>query len=88
MTPDLVVPDTSLSVYDHAIAPWRGTGYKKFYQKLVNNAYEFDFPLHRPYFDLTQAQKQLLWDGNRHFTGIDAFLKNWKPKTIKFKIES
>ena len=83
--PDLVVPDTSLSVYDHAIAPWRGTGYKKFYQKLVNNAYEFDFPLHRPYFDLTQAQKQILWDGNRHFTGIDAFFKKLEAKNYKIQ---
>ena len=83
--PDLVVPDTSLSVYDHAIAPWRGTGYKKFYQKLINNAYEFDFPLHRPYFELTLAQKQLLWDGNRNFTGIDAFFKKLEAKNYKIQ---
>jgi len=51
--PELVVPDTSLSVYDNAIVPWKGTGMRKFYSDLVNNAYRFDFPIHKPYFELS-----------------------------------
>ncbi len=83
--PELVVPDTSLSVYDHAIAPWRGTGFKKYYQDLVTNAYEFDFPLHRPYFELTDTEKELLWKGNKYFAGIDRFFKKLEAKNYKIQ---
>ena len=83
--PDLVVPDTSLSIYDHAIAPWRGTGYKKYYQKLIDNAYQFDFPIHRPYYELTADEKELLWKGNKYFTGIDHFFNKIESKNYKIQ---
>ena len=83
--PELVIPDTSLSVYDHAIAPWRGTGFKKYYQDLINNAYEFDFPLHRPYFELSNAEKNILWQGNPYFAGIQKFFKKLEAKNYKIQ---
>ena len=83
--PELVIPDTSLSIYDHAVAPWRGTSHKKHYQKLIDTAYEFDFPIHRPYFELTPEEKQLLWDGNRYFTGIHGFFKKIEAKNYKIQ---
>ncbi|MDG1022411.1 MAG: excinuclease ABC subunit UvrA [Flavobacteriaceae bacterium] len=83
--PELVVPDTSLSVYDNAIVPWKGTGMRKFYSDLVNNAYRFDFPIHKPYFELSSAQKKLLWEGNSCFKGIHAFFKKIEAKNYKIQ---
>jgi excinuclease ABC subunit A len=83
--PELVVPDTSLSVYDNAIVPWKGTGMRKFYSDLVNNAYRFDFPIHKPYFELSSAQKKLLWEGNSYFKGIHAFFKKIEAKNYKIQ---
>jgi len=83
--PELVVPDTSLSIYDNAIVPWKGTGMRKFYNDLVNNAYRFDFPIHKPYFELSQLQKDLLWKGNSYFKGIDNFFKKIEAKNYKIQ---
>ena len=83
--PELVVPDTSLSVYDNAIVPWKGTGMRKFYSDLVNNAYRFDFPIHKPYFELSSVQKKLLWEGNSYFKGIHAFFKKIEAKNYKIQ---
>lgn len=83
--PELVVPDTSLSIYDNAIAPWKGNGMRKFYNDLVNNAYRFDFPIHKPYFELSQLQKDLLWKGNSYFKGIDNFFKKIEAKNYKIQ---
>ena len=83
--PDLVIPDTSLSVFDHAILPWKGTGMRKFYSKFVNNAYLFDFPIHKPYFELSEEQKELVWKGNSHFTGIHDFFKKIEAKNYKIQ---
>ena len=83
--PELVIPDTSLSVYDQAIVPWRGTGFRKYYSDLVNNAYRFDFPIHKPYFELTQEQKNILWKGNSYFKGIHEFFKKVEAKNYKIQ---
>ena len=83
--PDLVIPDTSLSIYDDAILPWKGTGMRKYYSKLVNNAYLFDFPIHKPYFELTNSQKELVWKGNSYFTGIHDFFKKIEAKNYKIQ---
>ena len=83
--PELVIPDTSKSIYDQAIVPWRGSTMVKFYDKLVNSAYLFDFPIHKPYFELTKAQKELLWKGNSHFTGINDFFKRIEKKNYKIQ---
>lgn len=83
--PDLVIPDKSRSVYDDAIAPWRGTGLRKYYKNLVDNAYKFDFPIHKPYHELSAVQQTLLWEGNSYFTGINAFFKRIEAKNYKIQ---
>ena len=83
--PELVVPDTSLSIYDNAIAPWRGTGMRKFHNDMINNAYRFDFPIHKPYFQLTKEQGNLLWSGNSYFKGINTFFKKIEAKNYKIQ---
>jgi excinuclease ABC subunit A len=70
---DLVIPDKSLSVYEEAVACWRGNIMKHFYNELVEKAHKFDFPIHTPYKDLSDAERTLLWKGNSYFTGIDRF---------------
>lgn len=83
--PDLVVPDKSLSVYDGAIACWRGEKMKEWNDDLVMNAYKFDFPVHRPYYDLSEEQKELLWTGNKYFGGLNAFFKYIEEQTYKIQ---
>lgn len=83
--PELVVPDTSLSIYEHAITPWKGTGFKKYYNDLINNAYRFDFPIHKPYFELSEEQKDILWKGNSYFKGINQFFKKIEAKNYKIQ---
>ena len=75
LDPDLVIPDKSLSVYEGAIAPWRGETSGKWLEPLIKNGIQFDFPIHRAYEDLDEAQKQLLWTGNKWFKGLDAFFQ-------------
>ena len=83
--PELVVPDTSLSIYEHAVTPWKGTGFKKYYNDLINNAYRFDFPIHKPYFELSSEQRDILWKGNSYFKGIDQFFKKIEAKNYKIQ---
>ena len=82
---DLVIPDKSKSVYDSAIAPWRGEKMGDWLKAFVKNADKFDFPIHRPYSDLTEAQQQLLWTGNKYFRGLDAFFKELEEQTYKIQ---
>ena len=82
---ELVIPDTSRSIYDEAVAPWRGAGMKKFYKQLVDNAYKFDFPIHKPYFELSGDEKALLWSGNSYFTGINKFFSKIEAKNYKIQ---
>lgn len=70
---DLVVPDKSRSIYDNAIACWRGDTMKWWRDQLVSEAYKFDFPIHVPYHTLTAAQRRLLWTGNEYFHGLNEF---------------
>lgn len=83
--PELVIPDTSKSVYDYAVYPWRGDSKGHFRDQLINNAHKFDFPVHRPWFELTHEQKQLVWEGNKYFTGISAFFKALESKSYKIQ---
>jgi len=83
--PELVIPNSAASIYHHAIAPWKSTGYKKYYTDLVKNAYHFDFPIHTPYFELTKEQKELLWNGNQYFRGIHSFFKKIEAKNYKIQ---
>lgn len=82
---DLIIPNTGLSVYENAIYPWRGETMSWFRDQLVNNAYKFDFPIHKPWFELTDEQKQLVWDGNKYFTGLTDFFKELEDKSYKIQ---
>lgn len=82
---DLVVPDKSKSVYDGAIAPWRGEKMVEWLNKLVRNALKFDFPIHRSYSQLTDEQKKLLWTGNSYFNGLNDFFKELETQTYKIQ---
>lgn len=82
---DLVVPNRSLSVYDDAIVCWKGEKMSKWKDKLIYNAEKFGFPIHRPYNDLTEDQRNALWIGNRYFHGIHFFFDYLESK--KYKIQ-
>ncbi len=83
--PDLVIPDKSRSVYDGAIAPWRGEKMGEWLQRLVKNSIKFDFPIHRAYADLTRAQQELLWTGNQYFDGLNRFFEELEEQTYKIQ---
>jgi excinuclease ABC subunit A len=82
---DLVIPNTALSVYENAVFPWRGDSMGWYRDQLVNNAYKFDFPIHKPWFELTDAQKQLVWDGNKYFEGLNDFFAFLESKSYKIQ---
>ncbi|QIE58602.1 excinuclease ABC subunit UvrA [Rasiella rasia] len=82
---DLVIPNTALSVYDNAIFPWRGDSMGWYRDQLVNNAYKFDFPIHKPWFELSPEQQQLVWDGNEHFEGLHSFFSYLESKNYKIQ---
>ncbi|SFO04222.1 excinuclease ABC subunit A [Capnocytophaga haemolytica] len=82
---ELIVPNTGLSVYEGCIYPWRGETMGWFKDQLVNNAYKFDFPIHKPWYELTAAQKRLVWKGNEYFTGLTDFFKELEEKSYKIQ---
>ena len=82
---DLVIPNTGLSVFENGVFPWRGESMSYYRDQLVNSAYKFDFPIHKPYFELTEEQKQLLWEGNEHFEGINQFFQFLESKAYKIQ---
>ena len=82
---DLVIPDKSLSVYEGAIAPWRSETMGEWLKPLVKNGIKFDFPIHRPYNELTQEQRDVLWNGNAYFEGIHNFFKYIESQTYKIQ---
>ncbi len=82
---DLVIPDKSLSVYEGAIAPWRSETMGEWLKPLLKNGIKFDFPIHRPYNELTQKEQQLLWEGNEYFDGINDFFHYLESKLHKIQ---
>lgn len=82
---DLVIPDKSKSVYDGAIAPWRGEKMREWLDELVKNSSKFDFPIHRSVSQLTNAERKLLWKGNKYFKGLDAFFVFLEEQTYKIQ---
>ncbi len=82
---DLVIPNTALSVYEEAVFPWRGESMGWYREQLVNSAYKFNFPIHKPWFELSDEQKQLVWDGNDHFIGIHKFFEQLEEKSYKIQ---
>jgi excinuclease ABC subunit A len=82
---ELVIPNTALSVYENAIFPWRGESMGWYRDMLINNAYKFDFPIHKPYFQLSDDEKALIWNGNSYFTGLHDFFKELEEKNYKIQ---
>lgn len=82
---DLVVPNTALSVYENAIYPWRGESMSWYRDQLVNNSHKFDFPIHKPYYELSDDQKKLIWEGNSYFTGLNDFFKDLEANNYKIQ---
>jgi len=82
---DLVIPNTALSIYENAVFAWRGESMGWYRDQLVNSAYKFDFPIHKPWFQLPEEQKQLVWDGNDHFIGIHKFFSQLEEKSYKIQ---
>jgi excinuclease ABC subunit A len=82
---DLVVPDKSLSIYDNAIACWRGEKMSEFRDHFIKVAHYFDFPVHKPYFQLSEEQKDTLWKGNKYFIGINDFFKDVESQSYKIQ---
>lgn len=83
--PDLVIPNQNLSVYEGAVAPWKGESMGEYLNELVFNAKKFDFPIHRAYAELTEKEKEVLWNGNKYFTGINGFFKFVESQTYKIQ---
>lgn len=82
---DLVVPDKSKTIFEGAIAPWRGEKMSEWNDKLIKNALKFDFPIHRAYNQLTAQEQQLIWTGNKYFGGLDEFFKDLEKQTYKIQ---
>ena len=85
---DLVIPDKSKTIYEDAVACWRGATMKKWKEQLVNNAYLLDFPIHEPYYKLSEEQKLLLWRGNEYFHGLNEFFQyiDSERRKIQFRV--
>mgnify|MGYP005764141293 FL=1 len=82
---DLVVPDKTKTIYEGAIACWRGETMKWWNEQLINNASKFGFPIHVPFFELSREQKALLWRGNQYFHGLDEFFKYLEGERYKIQ---
>ena len=82
---DLVIPNTALSVFENAIFPWRGESMSWYRDQLVNNSHKFDFPIHKPYFQLSDEHKALIWKGNQYFEGLDSFFAELESKAYKIQ---
>lgn len=80
-----VIPDQSLSVYEGAVAAWKGDKHSWWKQQVIAHADEVDFPIHRPYQDLTKQQRKMLWNGTKYFGGIHAFFKELEEKLYKIQ---
>lgn len=82
---DLVIPNNSLSVYDDAVLPWKSDSFSQYKEDLVLNAYKFDFPIHKPVFELSEDQYRLLWEGNEYFDGLNGFFRYLEEKSYKIQ---
>jgi excinuclease ABC subunit A len=89
LDPTLIIPDQNLSVFEGAVAPWRTEKMSEWLHPLLRNGIRFDFPIHRPYRDLTDPQKKLLWTGNEYFKGLDdffGFLESQPPQKVQYRV--
>ena len=85
---DLVIPDKGKTIYEDAVACWRGETMRKWKDQLVENAPKFGFPVHTPFHALTPEQKRLLWRGNEYFHGLDEFFEyiDSERRKIQFRV--
>ena len=79
---ELVIPDRRLSVYDGAVAPWKGEKLGLWREQFIKGAKKFNFPVHKPIADLTAKQYEILWEGNEHVYGINDFFKEVEQNLI------
>ncbi|MGV6846585.1 MAG: excinuclease ABC subunit UvrA [Lutibacter sp.] len=82
---DLVVPNTSLSIFEDAILPWKSPSFKKYKSQLINNAANYKIPIHKPWYLLTDSQKELIWQGTKNFKGINHFFNHLEEKSYKIQ---
>ena len=82
---DLVIPNTGLSIYEDAIACWRGDTLSKYKEDIIFNAEKWDIPIHKPYFKLSKKQKNFLWEGDKEFKGINSFFAQLEKKNYKIQ---
>jgi excinuclease ABC subunit A len=82
---DLIIPNTGLSVYGYAVTPWKGDTMGWYREQFITHAHKFDFPVHKPYFELSEEQKQILWDGNEYVKGIYDFFEALEAKSYKIQ---
>lgn len=81
--PDLIIPDKNLSVYEGAVAPWKGEKLGLWRDHFIKAAKKFNFPVHKPIIDLTEEQLTHLWEGNEHVNGINAFFREVEQNLYK-----
>jgi excinuclease ABC subunit A len=79
------VPNKSLSVYEDAIVCWKGDKMSEWKNQLLKNAHKFNFPIHRPYCELSEEQRNLLWAGNKYFEGLNSFFKFLEEQSFKIQ---
>ncbi len=82
---DLVIPNRGLSVYEDAVACWKGESMSWYKDRVIEHAAEYDFPIHKPYYQLSDEQKCILWEGTPKFSGINDFFQELESK--KYKIQ-
>jgi excinuclease ABC subunit A len=82
---DLVIPNKSLSIYQDAIACWKGEKMSEWKKELIYSAEKFNFPIHKPFYELTEEQKFLIWTGNKYFNGLNQFFKFLEESSYKIQ---
>tara|TARA_Y100000748_G_scaffold184826_1_gene154693 strand:- start:2420 stop:5188 length:2769 start_codon:yes stop_codon:yes gene_type:complete len=83
--PELVIPDKSRSIYDGAIAPWRGTSMSRFQKKLINSSKDLKINIHKPFYKLSDREVNLIWNEENNFIGINKFFKKIESKLYKIQ---
>ena len=83
--PELVIPDKSRSIYDGAIAPWRGTSMSRFQNKLINSSKDLKINIHKPFYKLSDREVNLIWNEENNFIGINKFFKKLESKLYKIQ---
>lgn len=82
---ELVIPNTGLSIYEDAILPFKSDSFRNYKDDLVHNAMDYDIPIHKPWFELTEKQKETVWNGTKHFKGVQHFFQKLEEKSYKIQ---